>query len=88
MKIVSTDMCLIVNDVTHDLKIIYLMLNRVGQRQGFVYVGTLDCGVCNCLVYQRVILSPTLPIFCFAVYACARIRGTRGVCGSYSGIPP
>ena len=76
MKIVSTDMCLIVNDMTHDLKIIYLMLNRVGQRQGFVYVGTLGGGVCNYLVYQRVSLSPTPSFFRFAVYACARIRGS------------
>ena len=69
-------MCLIVNDVTHDLKITRIMLNRVGQRQGFVCVGTLGDGVYNCLVYQRVSLSPTLPFFRFAVYACARIRGS------------
>lgn len=76
MKIVSTDICLIVNDVTHYLKIIYLMLNRVGQRQRFMYVGTPGCGVCNCIVYQRVSLSPTPSFFRFAVYACARIRGS------------
>ena len=76
MKILSTDICLIANDVTHDLKIIYLMLNRVGQRQGFMYVGTPGCGVCNCIVYQRVSPSPTLPFLRFAVYACARIRGS------------
>ena len=76
MKIVSTDMYLIVNDVTHDLKITRIMLNRVGQRQGFMYVGTPGCGVCNCIVYQRVILSPTPSFFRFAVYACARIRGS------------
>lgn len=76
MKIVSTDMLLSVNDVTHDLKIISVMLNRVGQRQGFVCVGTLGDGVCNCIVYQRVSLSHTLPFFRFAVYACARIRGS------------
>lgn len=57
-------------------EITLIMLNGVGQRQRFVYVGTLGDGVCNCIVYQRVSLSPTLPIFRFAVYACARIRGS------------
>lgn len=76
MKMVSTDMLLSVNDMTHDLKITRIMLNRVGQRQGFVCVGTLGDGVCNYIVYQRVSLSPTLLIFRFAVYACARLRGS------------
>lgn len=76
MKIVSTDMLLRVNDMTYDWKITMIMLNRVGQRQWFVCVGTLGDGVCNCLVYQCVSLSPTLPLYRFCRYACARIRGS------------
>jgi hypothetical protein len=78
MKIVSTDKVLNVKAMTHDLKIISIMLNRRCRGNETMGRARIKNRVCMCLVYQRVSPSPTLPVSCrfvsFSVRVCACVR--------------
>lgn len=79
MKMVSTDMLLIVKAMNHDLKIIRIMLNCRCRGNETMGRARIKNRVCMCVVYQRVSLSPTLPLSCrfvsFSVRVCACVRG-------------
>lgn len=85
MKIVSTDMLLTINAIYHDSGIIRIMLNCRWRGNETIGCARIKNRVCMCVVYQRVSLSPTLPISCrfvlFSVRVCACVRG-RGRCWS------
>jgi hypothetical protein len=78
MKMVSTDKVLNVKAMNHDLKIIHLMLNCRWQGNETMGRARIKNRVCMCVVYQRVSLSPTLPLLgffvSFSVRVCAYVR--------------
>lgn len=78
MKIVSTDMLLTIKAMNHNSGIIRIMLNCRWRGNETTGRARIKNRVCMCVVYQRVSLSPTLPISCrfvsFSVRVCAYVR--------------